>query len=149
MVSVVSFGMDPEFNRPVPRVADERYVLLAEWIVTDLGTFFLALLDALAMADEVARGEEPFEEWSSENYEVSFTPSALRIRNLWVPGSQGEFPAETARAAIEDYWRFLAAQPERAGVREYRPDLPEWQASLARWEEKWGRTHPYRGRLFP
>jgi hypothetical protein len=65
-----------------------------------------------------------------------------------VPGAEGEFPADVARAAIEDYWRFLVAQPERPAVREYRPDFPEWQADLLRWEEKWGRTHPYRGRLF-
>jgi hypothetical protein len=86
MVSVVSFRMDPEFNRPDYQVTDARYDLLAEWAVTDLGTFFFVVLDALAMAAEVARGEEPFDEWSSENYEVSFTPSVLRLRNLWVPG---------------------------------------------------------------
>jgi hypothetical protein len=140
--------MDPEFNRPDYQVTDERYDLLAEWTVTDLGTFFFVVLDALAMAAEVERGEEPFEEWSSENYEVSFTPSALRIRNLWVPGAEGEFPAGLARTTIEDYWRFLVEQPERAVVREFRPDLPEWRANLELWEKEWGRAHPYRGRLF-
>ena len=148
MVSVVGFRMDPRFNRPDYQVADPRLDLLGEWIVTDLGTFFLVVLDALAMADDVARGEEPFEEWSSENYEVSFTTALLLIRNLWVPGAEGAFPADTARTAIEEYWHFLVGQPERVGVREYRPDLPEWQANLVRWEEKWGRSHPYRGRLF-
>jgi hypothetical protein len=147
-VSVVSLRIDPTFRRPVYQVEDQRYDLLGEWLTTDLGTFFLVTLDALAMTDDVARGEPPFDEWSSENYAVSFTPSALRIANLWVPGAEGEFPADVARAAIEDYWRFLVAQPERSVVREYRPDLPEWQANLLRWEEKWGRPHPYRGRFF-
>jgi hypothetical protein len=44
------------------------------------------------------------------------------------------------QAAIEDYQRFLVAQPERSVVREYRPDLPEWQADLLRRDEKWGRS---------
>ncbi len=147
-MSVVSLRIDPTYGRPVFQVEDKRYDLLGEWLTTDLGTFFLATLDALAMADEVARGEPPFEEWSSENYDVSFTPSALSITNVWVPGAGGEFPADVARVAIEDYWRFLAALPEVQSVRQYRPDLPKWQANLLRWEEKWGRTHPYRGRLF-
>ena len=147
-MSVVSLRIDPTFHRPVYQVEDQRYDLLGEWLTTDLGTFHLVVLDALAMADDVAHGEPPFEEWSSENYAVSFTPSTLRITNSWVPGVEGEFPADVARVAIEDYWRFLVAQPERTVVREYRPDLPEWQANLLRWEEKWGRPHPYRGRLF-
>ena len=147
-MSVVSLRIDPTFRRPVYQVEDQRYDLLGEWLTTDLGTFFLVTLDALAMADDAARGEPPFEVWSSENYAVSFTPSALLITNSWVPGAEGEFPADVARAAIEDYWRFLVAQPERSVVREYRPDLPEWQANLLRWEEKRGRPHPYRGRLF-
>jgi hypothetical protein len=66
----------------------------------------------------------------------------------WVPSAEGEVPADVARAAIEDSWRFLVAQPERPAIRAYRPDLPEWQADLLRWEEKRGRPHPYRGRLF-
>lgn len=147
-MSVVNVRIDPTLRRPVYEVEDPRYDLLGEWLTTDLGTFFLVTLDALAMADEVTRGEAPFEEWSSENYSVSFTPATLRIVNLWVPDASGDFPSETARTAIEDYWRFLVSQPERNVVREYRPDLPEWQATLLRWEEKWGRTHPYRGRLF-
>ncbi|WP_240669957.1 hypothetical protein [Actinoplanes solisilvae] len=140
--------IDPTYRRPVYHVEDQRYDLLGEWLTTDIGTFFLVALDALAMADDVAHGRPPFDEWSSENYAVSFTPSALLITNLWVPGAEGEFPAGVAREAIEDYWSFLVGQPERDVVREYRPDLPEWQANLLRWEEKWGRPHPYRGRLF-
>ncbi len=147
-MSVVSLRIDPTYRRPVYHVEDQRYDLLGEWLTTDIGTFFLVALDALAMADDVAHGRPPFDEWSSENYAVSFTPSALLITNLWVPGAEGEFPAGVAREAIEDYWSFLVGQPERDVVREYRPDLPEWQANLLRWEEKWGRPHPYRGRLF-
>jgi hypothetical protein len=147
-VSVVSLRIDPTFHRPVYQVEDQRYDLLGEWLTTDLGTFFIVILDALAMADEVARGELPFDEWSSENYAVSFTPAALLISNLWVPGAEGEFPADVARTAIEEYWRFLVVQPEPPAIREYRPDLPEWQADLLRWEERQGRPHPYRGRLF-
>ena len=147
-MGVVSLGIDPTYGLPVYEVEDQRYDLLGQWLTADLDRFFLATLDALAMADDVARGEPPFEQWSSENYAVSFTPSALLITNLWSPGAEGEFPADVARAALEDYWRFLVALPERRAVREYRPDLPKWQADLLRWEEKWGRTHPYRGRLF-
>jgi hypothetical protein len=50
-------------------------------------------------------------------------------RNLWVPGAEGDFPADVARTAIEDYWRFRVAPPERPVVRECRPDLPDWEAN--------------------
>ena len=115
-MSVVSLGIDPTYGLPVYQVEDQRYDLLGQWLTADLDRFFLVTLDALAMADDVARGEPPFEEWSSENYAVSFTPSALLITNLWVPGAEGEFTADVARAAVEGYWRFLVAQPERPAV---------------------------------
>ena len=99
-MSVVSLGIDPTFRRFAHQVEDQRYDLLGQWLTADLGTFFLATLDALAMADDVARGEPPSEEWSSENYAVSFTPSALLITNSWVPGAEGEFPADVALASF-------------------------------------------------
>jgi hypothetical protein len=65
-----------------------------------------------------------------------------------VPGAEGEFPADPARPTIEDYWRFLVSQPERAVVRDFGPELPEFPANLEVWEKDRGRVHPYRGRLF-
>src|SRR5689334_17604478 len=65
-VSVISFGLTPR-NRPSYQVTDKRYDLLGEWLTTDLSRFFVVVLDALAMADDVAEGRPPFEEWTSEN----------------------------------------------------------------------------------
>lgn len=146
-MSPIRFSMD-QFNLPLYHVDDKKFDALGEWVTTDVSRFFLVCLDALAMADDVANGRPPFEEWSSENYEVTFTPQSFRVTNLWVPGAEGEYPVDEVREVIEEYWRFLVSQPERDVVREYRPDLPEWEANLLRWEEKWERTHPYRGRFF-
>jgi hypothetical protein len=143
----IDFSID-QHHRPSPHLTDKRDERLAEWVIADISHHFIVCLDALAMADDVARGRPPFEEWSSDNYEVSFTPSTFTVSNNWIPGSEATYPMDQVRAVIEDYWRFLVGQPERTVVRQYRPDLPEWEASLVRWEEKWGRTHPYRGRFF-
>jgi hypothetical protein len=71
----------------------------------------------------------------------------VRVRAV-LPGRIENLEPAPSLLRLEDYWRFLVAQPERPAVREHRPDLPEWQADLHWWEEKWGRAHPYRGRLF-
>jgi hypothetical protein len=146
-VAAVTFSMD-QYNAPVYQVSDAQFGALGEWVMMDISRYFLTCLDALAMVDDVIHGREPFEEWSSENYEVSFAPATFTVSNNWVQGAEGRYPTDLVRSVIEDYWRFLAGQPERTVVRQYRPDLPEWEASLVRWEEKWGRTHPYRGRFF-
>src|SRR5262249_7351943 len=104
---------------------------------------------ALAMLSEVSAGQPPFEPWDSENYTVRFASTGVSIQNDWVEHEHGEFSVADVREAVEDYWRFLESLPENPNlVREYRPDLPESQAALLRWEEKWDRTHPYRGSLF-
>ncbi|GGK79614.1 hypothetical protein [Mangrovihabitans endophyticus] len=59
-----------------------------------------------------------------------------------MPGAEDEFAADVARTAIEDYWQFLVAQPQPQAIREYCPDLPEWQADLLRWEERQGPPTP-------
>ncbi|MFI7279999.1 hypothetical protein ACIBOV_07000 [Micromonospora chersina] len=147
-MSFISFALD-QYRLPVFEVDDLRYQPLGGWIITDISRDMLACLDALAMADDVTNGRAPFEPWSSENYEVSFTPDGFVFRNEWVEGDEARYSVPEIREALETYWHFLAALPERRQlVREYHPELPEWQADLLRWEEKWGRPHPYRGRLF-
>ncbi len=81
-----------------------------------------------------------------EFFDATLNPPA----GAWKPkaGNSGVstfFPDDWTPAQVDNA---VSAQPERPAVREHRPDLPEWQADLLRWEEKWGRTHPYRGRLF-
>lgn len=146
-MSVISFSLD-QHRLPLAHVDNERYQPLGGWLITDISIHLGACLDALAMIDDVVDGRPPFEEWSSENYEVSFTPQGFAFRNLWVESDHGQYSIEEIREAVEAYWRFLASQPDRGLIREYRPDLPEREAALLRWEEKWGRPHPYRGRLF-
>ncbi|MDR7278977.1 hypothetical protein [Catenuloplanes atrovinosus] len=143
----VTFSMD-QYNAPIYHATDERYELLGQWAMMDISRYFLACLDALAMIDDVTHGRAPFEEWSSDNYEVTFTSSTFAVSNNWIPGRSQSYPIDVVRSVVEDYWRFLVEQPERNVTRQYRPDLPEWQAGLVRWEEKWGRPHPYRGRFF-
>ena len=142
-----SFSLD-QYRLPVAEVDDERYRRLVNWMITDVSVHPQVALDALAMIDDVANGRPPFEEWSSENYEVSFTSDGLTFQNVWLPHDNGNYTVEEARQAFEEYWRFLVSLPDRGLIREYRPDLPEWQADLLMWEETWGRAHPYRGRLF-
>ncbi|GAB7048086.1 hypothetical protein [Catenuloplanes indicus] len=64
--------------------------------------------------------------WSSSDYEVSFSPTAFTVSNNWLPGAEGSYPIDLVRSVVEDYWHFLAGQPEREVVRQYRPDLPEF-----------------------
>ncbi|MET8906543.1 hypothetical protein [Micromonospora sp. NPDC004551] len=145
-MSFITFSLD-QFNLPVFRVDDKRYETLGAWLIADVSRHFLVCLDGLAMIDDVSNGRPPFEEWSSENYEVSFASSGVVIQNSWLEHEHGAYTVDEVRRALEDYWSFLVALPERPLIREFRPDLPESQAALLRWEEKWGRPHPYRGRL--
>ena len=146
-MSFISFSLN-QYRLPLFHVDDDRYRALGAWIITDISRHMLVCLDALEMIEDVAHGRLPQEEWSSENYEVSFTPQGFSFRNLWLSDDTGQYTVDEAREAFEEYWRFLVSLPERGFIREYRPELPEWQADLLRWGEKWGRTDPYRGRLF-
>jgi hypothetical protein len=146
-VQTLSFYLDERFR--VPRfLPDHEYNALGAWLTADVSGYFSVCLDALAMADDVLNGREPFEEWSSDGYEVRFTAETFFVRNLWTGNPPGAYPMDYVRDTIEDYWAFLRSRPPSRLVREYRPDLPEWEADLLQWEEKWGMTHPYRGRLF-
>lgn len=51
--------------------------------------------------------------WSSSDYEVSFSPTAFTVSNNWLPGAEGSYPIDLVRSVVEDYWHFLAGQPER------------------------------------
>ncbi|MCM0675755.1 hypothetical protein NCC78_13800 [Micromonospora phytophila] len=147
-MSLFRFSSD-QFRLPLFHVEDKKYEPLGAWLITDISTYMLVCLDALAMIDDVAHGRAPFEEWSSENYDVAFTPEGVSVRNQWVETEQGTYSVDEVREALEEYWSFLRGSPENPDlVREFRPDLPQWQAALLRWEEKWGLSHPYRGRLF-
>lgn len=147
-MSSFNFSLD-QYGLPTFQVSDPSYNALGGWLISDISRYMLVALDALAMIDDVSHGEEPFEQWSSENYVVNISPKGVTLSDVWTEGDRSEYPVADVRSALEDYWRFLSSQPENPNlVREYRPDLPEWQADLARWEEKWERTHPYRGRLF-
>jgi hypothetical protein len=147
-VTSISFAAD-QYGLPTYQTADPKYQTLGAWLIGDVSNYPLVALDALAMVDEVSKGEEPFEPWSSENYDVAITPSGVTINNIWVESERGQYSLSEVREALESYWRFLASRPENPHlVREYRPDLPTWEADLLSWEEKWERTHPYRGRLF-
>jgi hypothetical protein len=147
-MGLMSFSLD-EWRLPLYQAEDGKYQPLGAWIITDISIYRGACLDALAMLADVAAGRPPFEPWDSENYTVRFTPTEVSIQNGWVEHENVDFSVADVREAIEEYWRFLAGVPDNPNlVREYRPDLPEWEAALLRWEEKWGRSHPYRGILF-
>ncbi|WP_446218102.1 hypothetical protein [Micromonospora sp. IBHARD004] len=146
-MTFITFSLN-QFNLPAYQVKDDRYTTLGVWLITDISRQFLVCLDGLAMIDDVAAGRAPFEEWSSDKFEVEFTQQGVLLQNQWLEHQRGEYTVDEVRDALESYWRYLVSLPERELIREYRPDLPEWQAALLRWEEKWGLTHPYRGRLF-
>ncbi len=148
VVSFISFSTD-QFRLPLFHVVDERYAALGNWIAGDISNQPLVCLDALAMIDDAAGGRLPFQPWSSENYDVRFTPEGLEFQNLWLEDDHGRYTVGEAREALENYWRYLVDQPQNPHlVREYRPELPQWHADLLLWEETWERPHPYRGRLF-
>lgn len=149
MVSFIDFSVDDRFHLPLYRVEDARYTTLGVWLITDLSIYFGVCLDGLAMLDDVVNGRLPFEEWSSDKFEVSITPEYIFLKNLWLESQHGRYPVDEVREALETYWRFLVSLPERKHlIREYHPGLPQWQADVLVWEETWGRPHPYRGRLF-
>ena len=144
----IAFSLDG-FRLPLYEVADQRYETLGVWLISDISIYFRACLDALEMVDDVSNGRRPAEEWSSDKFEVGFTPERVSLQNLWLEGQHGEYAVPEVREVLERYWRFLVNTPERTHlIREYHPDLPQWQADLLLWEETWKRPHPYRGRLF-
>jgi len=88
-----SFSLD-QYRLPVAEVDDERYRRLVNWMITDVSVHPQVALDALAMIDDVANGRPPFEEWSSENYEVSFTSDGLTFQNVWLPHDNGNYTVD-------------------------------------------------------
>jgi len=141
------FRMDDYFGPVVDEPAKGQEVL-AGWICTDINVPFRVLFDALAMIDDAAHGRPPYDEWSSEGYDVNFAPTGVTIRSLHGDRRSGNYTVDEVRSALEDFWNFRIRQPERSNVRrEFRPDLPEWKADLLGWEDTWKRPHPYRGRL--
>jgi hypothetical protein len=147
-LAFITFSLD-EFRLPLFEVTDQRYRALGAWLITDISVYHSVCLDALAMVDDVSHGRPIEDEWDSDKYAVSFTAGGVEFQNEWVPGEGGRYTLDEVREAVEAYWRFLVSRPENPDlVREYRPDLPTWQAELVQWEERWGRPHPYRGRLF-
>lgn len=147
-MNFVAFSLD-QFELPIFRVDDKRYETLGAWLITDISVYFGACLDALALIDDVANGRQPAEEWSSDTFDVTFPAEHVSLRSQWPADRHGEYPVPEVREVLERYWRFLVSRPENPDlIREYRPDLPRWQAELLQWEERWGRPHPYRARLF-
>jgi hypothetical protein len=146
-MALFTFSWD-QFGLPLFRAESSHYDALGWWMITDISVYKLVALDALAMLADVAAGREPFDAWSSENYSVTFSPTGLSISANY-SDSQGEYQVAEARQAVEEYWRFLVSKPDNPDVvREFYPDKPDWEANLLRWEDKWGRRHPYRGVLF-
>jgi hypothetical protein len=146
-MTFISFSLD-RYNLPVFEVTDRRYTALGAWIIGDISVYFRVCLDALAAVDDAASGR-PVEPWGSDHYDVSIDADGLRLRNLH-SGEIADYPLQEARAALEEYWRFLVARPEKPGlVRSYWPDLPKWHADVLLWEQTWNRRHPYHGRLLP
>ncbi len=145
---MITYALDRHRLPIITAVADHRFGPLADWLITDISREPSILLDALAVIDDAMHGDEP-EDWGSDNYEVAVTTDGFTVTNLYFPESVGRYALPEVRAALEEYWHFfLLAAPSRGLIREYRPDLPEWEAALLRWEERWHRRHPSRGRLF-
>ncbi len=85
---------------------------------------------------------------SGEGYAVTRTPDGLRFSPELATG-EATYTIVEVREALEGYWEFMSTLPENPNIRrEYRPDLPPWQAALLYWEEQHGRPHPYGDRLF-
>ncbi|MFC4912844.1 hypothetical protein [Actinomadura gamaensis] len=144
----MTFSLD-KHRLPLFHTDDQRLEPLGVWIIADISIYKQVCLDALAMIADVSAGRPPFEPWSSDKFDVAFSESGITIQNLWIPDQHGEYTLAETRDTVENYWRFLVAVPDNPNlIREYRPDLPEWQADLLMWEESWKRPHPYRGVFF-
>ncbi|POM26738.1 hypothetical protein BTM25_11440 [Actinomadura rubteroloni] len=147
-MSFISFSLDPEFRMPLYHATDEKYRTLGAWILADISTNKRVALDALATIADVEAGR-PHEPWDSENYTVGFGAAGIEIQNDWVPNERGAYSLAELKEAIETYWKFLVSIPDNPDlIREFRPDLPEWQAAVLAWEDTWKRPHPCRGVLF-
>ncbi|MET8837892.1 hypothetical protein ABZV78_28825 [Micromonospora sp. NPDC004540] len=144
----MTFSVD-QFRLPLFHIADERYRALGAWLITDVSIYHASCLDALAMIDDVSHGRQPFEEWSSDKYDVTLTSDGIDFQNQWVAGEKGRYSLDELREAVEAYWAFLAGRPDSPHlIRDHHPELPLWHAELLLWEETWKRAHPYRGLLF-
>ncbi|GAA1893329.1 hypothetical protein [Asanoa iriomotensis] len=145
-MTFIRFASD-QYDLPVFAVTDPTYTALGSWITGDISVHFRVCLDALADVDDLAKGR-PVEPWGSEHYDVAIDANGIRFSNRFVDES-GSYSLRDLTEALEEYWRFLASQPEDPDlVRQYWPDLPRWQAELLLWEQRRERQHPYRGRLF-
>ncbi|MEV0713913.1 hypothetical protein [Asanoa sp. NPDC050611] len=145
-MSLISFSLD-QHNLPVFQVEDPEYRSLGAWLILDISVYYDVCLDALADVDDVGHGQ-PIDQWDSEHFDVTINAAGITFVNYHVDES-GSYSLADFRDALENYWRFLVSRPETPGiVRQYWPDLPLWQADLLQWEQRNGRPHPYRGRLF-
>ncbi|MBO2446091.1 hypothetical protein J4573_03250 [Actinomadura barringtoniae] len=148
-MSFISFSLDPEFRMPLYHANDKKYQALGAWILADISNNKRVALDALATIADIEAGRPLTEPWDSENYTVDFGPAGVEIQNDWVSHESGSYSLAELKEAIETYWKFLASIPDNPDlIREFRPDLPEWQAAILSWEDTWKRPHPYRGKLF-
>lgn len=145
-MSLLNFRFDDLFG-PVAVDVPNEYQALAAWLSTDVGHDFKACLDALEMVDDALNGRVPEDEWDSEGWSVAFGLDALRLKHRYGEDPEAVYGLQQAREAIEDFWRFLTNLPERKVKRQFRTDLPEFQADLLQWEDSRQRRHPYRGRI--
>ncbi|TDX08400.1 hypothetical protein [Kribbella sp. VKM Ac-2566] len=146
-MSFIRYTLDDRFRLPVFWADDHRYQVLGSWIVTDVGHTPSGALAALAVIEDVANEVESAEELSGEGYTVTRLADDLKFTPELASG-EAKYTIDEVREALEDYWEFISRLPDNATIREYRPDLPGWQAALLMWEEQHGRPHPYGDRLF-
>jgi hypothetical protein len=146
-VSFIRYTLDDQLDRPIFHVDDQRYQVLGAWIMVDVA-YLSAALGALAVIEDIAHDSESADELSGEGYAVAHRPDGLRFSPELATG-EATYTIDEVREALEGYWEFMSSLPDNPNLRrEYRPDLPEWQAALLYWEERQGRPHPYGDRLF-
>lgn len=134
-----------QYGMPRYEADDKAYWPLGVWLVSELRSNFAAVLDALDSIHQALEGIEP-EEWEGESVEAKFTPKELILIDY--DGTEARYPMAEARAEVERYWRFLLGRSPMPGTqRLLRPDLPEHEAYLLQWEQRWNKQHPYRGKL--
>lgn len=129
-------------------MSDTRSHALGSWITGDVGSNFIAILDALAAVAEVGSGEADRADLNFGGWDVAVHSDRVEFVMDAVSRRQ-TYPLAEVRGALEELWTLSLRYRNHRDPEvtyHYRTDLaPAW-ADLLSWEETYG-PHPYRGRI--
>ena len=107
----LSFHRD-EFGAPEFRAGSKRLADLGGMLTADVQGYAPDALELLRFVEDVRAGSATTEEWEGNGYVTRYTAAGVHVQNLYVPDRATTYPLDEARAAILDYFRFLAPTPD-------------------------------------